>query len=236
MYLIGFICVLSIILINFKMWKLLKMLVLLIQTTLKLLIPFKRFNQNLICIVMKNLFTFLFVLLTIGFTGNSKAQTLSTVTASAGATIIVPMTLTEQNSLNFGTTNKQSGVAGSVVLSTSDASRDFSGGVSGSLIGDPASNAIFNITGAYDSSYAITLPSSITVMETGSMAMTINELKIRFSGGSADIAITEGNNSINKVLNGNGNDSFSLGGKLNIESEQVAGIYSGTYSVTVDYN
>lgn len=185
---------------------------------------------------MKNLLTLILVTVTIGFTGNSKAQTLSTVTASAGATIIVPMTLTEQNSLNFGSTNKKIGVAGSVVLSTSDASRGFSGGVSGSLIGDPASNAIFNITGAYDSSYAITLPSSIIVREPGSMEMTINELKIRFSGAAQDIAINEGNNSVSKMLNASGNDSFRLGGKLNIGSEQLAGIYSGTYSITVDYN
>jgi hypothetical protein len=185
---------------------------------------------------MKNLLALIMVTVTIGFTGNSKAQTLSTVNASAGATIIVPMTLTEQNSLNFGTSNKKSGVAGSVVLSTTGASRTFNGGVSGSSIGDPASNAVFNVTGAYDSSYSITLPTSITVVESGSMTMTINELKIRFSGSAEDIAINEGTNSISKMLSGRGNDSFRLGGKLNIESEQMAGFYSGTYSVTVDYN
>lgn len=191
---------------------------------------------NLKGIIMKNLLTLILVTLTIGFTGNSNAQTLSSVNASAGARILVPMNLTEQNSLNFGSSTKQSGVAGSVVLSTGDASRDFNGGVSGSAIGDPASNAVFNVSGAYDSSYSITLPASITVVEPGSMAMTINELKIRFSGAAADVAINEGNNSISKTLNGNGNDSFRLGGKLNIESDQVAGIYSGTYAVTVDYN
>lgn len=193
-------------------------------------------KSNLNKIIMKNLFTLIIVTVTIGFTGNSKAQTLSTVSASAGATIIVPMTLTEQNSLNFGSTNKKIGIAGSVVLSTTDASRDFNGGVSGSSVGDPASNAVFNVTGAHDSSYAITLPSSIIVREPGSMAMTINELKIRFSGAAQDIAINEGSNSVSKMLNANGNDSFRLGGKLNIGSEQLAGMYSGTYSITVDYN
>ncbi|EIA08540.1 DUF4402 domain-containing protein [Flavobacterium frigoris] len=185
---------------------------------------------------MKNLLKLILVTVALGFTANSKAQTLSTANASAGATIIVPMTLTEQNSLNFGSTNKKLGVAGSVVLSTADASRDFNGGVSGSSFGDPATNAVFNITGANDSSYAITLPSSITVMEPGSMTMTINELKIRFSGAAQDIAINEGSNSVSKMLNASGNDSFRLGGKLNIGSEQLAGSYSGTYSVTVDYN
>ncbi len=193
-------------------------------------------KSNLNKIIMKNLFTLIIVTVTIGFTGNSKAQTLSTVSASAGATIIVPMTIKEENSLNFGTNTKKSGVAGSVVLSTTDASRDFNGGVSGSLIGNPASNAVFNVTGSSDSSYSITLPTSITVLESGSMAMIINELKIRFNDSAQDIAIREGNNSISKTLNDKGNDSFRLGGKLNIDSEQVAGLYSGTYSVTVDYN
>jgi hypothetical protein len=185
---------------------------------------------------MKNLLTLIMVALTIGFSGNSNAQTQSTIDASAGARIIVPMTLTEQNALNFGSTNKQSGVAGSVVLSTADASRGFKGGASGSLIGDPASNAVFNITGTHNSSYSITLPTSITIVEPGAAVMTIDELKIRFSSAAEDIPIIEGNNSISKVLNGNGNDSFRLGGTLNIKSDQVAGVYSGTYSVTVDYN
>jgi hypothetical protein len=185
---------------------------------------------------MKNLLTFIMVSVSIGFSINGNAQTMSNVNASAGARIIVPMTLTEQNALNFGSTNKQSGLAGSVVLLTADASRDFNGGVSGSLTGDPASNAVFNITGSHDTSYSITLPSSITVVEPGSMIMTINELKIRFSSAAEDIAINDGNNSLSKVLNGNGNDSFRLGGKLNIEFKQVEGLYSGTYSVSVDYN
>ncbi|HEY4616698.1 MAG TPA: DUF4402 domain-containing protein [Flavobacterium sp.] len=176
------------------------------------------------------------VTVTIGFTANSKAQTLATVNSSAGASIIVPMRLTEQNSLNFGTSTKQSGVAGSVVLSAANAARDFNGGVSGSLIGEPASNAVFNVSGTYNSSYSITLPTSITVVEPGSTSMTINELKIRFNGAAEDIAINEGNNSISKVLNSSGDDSFRLGGKLNIGSEQAEGLYSGTYYVTVDYN
>ena len=185
---------------------------------------------------MKNLLKLIMIIVSVCFTVETNAQTASTVNATAGARIIVPMTLTGQNSLNFGTTNKQSGVSGSVVLSTTDASLDFNGGVSSSVIGDPASNAIFNVSGTYNSSYSISLPTSITVVEPGSMTMTINELKIRFSNATTDIAIYDGNNSISKVLNGRGNDSFKLGGKLNLGPEQAAGLYSGTYSVTVDYN
>jgi hypothetical protein len=187
-------------------------------------------------IIMKNLLKLTMITITVFFTVKTNAQTASTVNATAGARIIVPMTLTGQNSLNFGTTNKQSGVSGSVVLSTTDASRDFNGGVSSSVIGDPASNAVFNVSGSYNSSYSISLPTSIIVVEPGSMTMTINELKIRFSNATTDIAIYDGNNSISKVLNGKGNDSFKLGGKLNLGPEQAAGLYSGTYAVTVDYN
>jgi hypothetical protein len=187
-------------------------------------------------IIMKNLLKLTMIIITVFFTVKTNAQTASTVNATAGARIIVPMTLTGQNSLNFGTTNKQSGVSGSVVLSTTDASRDFNGGVSSSVIGDPASNAVFNVSGSYNSSYSISLPSSIIVVEPGSMTMNINELKIRFINATTDIAIYDGNNSISKVLNGRGNDSFKLGGKLNLGPEQVAGLYSGTYSITVDYN
>jgi hypothetical protein len=186
---------------------------------------------------MKNIISTLStIFMMIAYTVNVNAQTLSTINASAGARIIVPMTLSEQNSLNFGTSIKQAGVAGTVVLYTGDSSRDFNGGVSASAIGDPASNAVFNLTGTYDSTYSITMPTTITVVEPGSTTMTIDELKIRFENASEDILINEGNHSISNVLDANGTDSFRLGGKLNIGSDQVAGVYSGSYMVTVDYN
>ncbi|UQD57335.1 DUF4402 domain-containing protein [Flavobacterium sp. K5-23] len=185
---------------------------------------------------MKNLFTYLLVFIAVGLSSNVKAQSGASVNASAGASIVVPMKLSEKNSLNFGTSTKQVGLGGSVVLSTGDASRDFNGGVSASSIGESPSNAIFEISGTHNKSYSITLPSSITIAESGSSTMIIDDLKVRFVNTTGDILINEGNNSLSQVLSDNGTSSFRLGGKLNIDSDQEAGMYSGTYVVMVDYN
>lgn len=185
---------------------------------------------------MRKLFTLTMVCLTVGLQCRLKAQSAKSVTATAGASIIVPMTLAETNTLNFGTTTKQAGLGGSVVLSTSDASRDYNGGVSGSSIGDSPSNAIFEIYGTHNKSYSISLPTSIVITEPGSSVMVINDLKVRFVNSAADVSINETNNNISQVLGEKGTSSFRLGGKLNIDSDQEGGIYAGTYVVTVDYN
>jgi hypothetical protein len=186
---------------------------------------------------MKNicsLFSIIFMIMS--FDTKLNSQTLSTVNASAGSRIIVPMTVTEVESLDFGSALKQAGVAGSVILYAGDASRDFAGGVSALSIDSQASNAVFNITGMSETTYALTLPSTITVVEPGSMSMTIDELRISFDKSTQDILLNEISNSVSKVLSSEGTDSFRLGGRLNVDSEQVEGMYSGTYTVTVDYN
>jgi hypothetical protein len=183
----------------------------------------------------KILLTLFTVFIMTAYTVNVYGQTASTANASAGARLIVPMTLTEKNSLDFGTSIIQSGMEGSVVLSASDSSRDFNGGVSGSLTGTPASNAVFIISGTPKSTFALTLPTSIIVVEPGAMSMSINDLKVLFTVTSENVDV-ENNTSISSVLGDEGTASFRLGGKLNIGSGQVSGVYSGSYAVSVDYN
>lgn len=185
---------------------------------------------------MKNLLTILFVIMMTGFSAILKAQTMASLSASAGATIIVPMTMTEQNAINFGATTKQIGVGGKVILSTNNAALDYQGGVTGTASGISASNAVFYITGAADYGYTLTMPNTITIEGPDSMMMIIDDLKIRFNNGSQEVAINQGANSITNILNANGNDTFRLGGRLNINSDQLAGNYTGSYNVTVDYN
>jgi hypothetical protein len=185
---------------------------------------------------IKNHLTFLFVILMTGFSVVVSAQTMSSVTASAGATIIVPLTLTEQNALHFGSTSKPLGVGGAVILSTENASLDYVGGISGSSMGAPASNAVFSLSGASNYGYTITLPTTITIVGPEASSMIIDDLKIRFSNTAEEMAISQNNNSITKVLSTNGTDTFRLGGRLNVSADQIAGHYTGAYNVTVNYN
>jgi len=181
---------------------------------------------------MKTNFLSLAAILSIGFfTSNLEAQTSATVAAtSAGAKLIQPMTLSETSPLHFGTINVLTGAGGTVQLPSSSLARVFSAGVSSGVVAPLPTNAAYNVTGTKNVTYALTLPSTITVVESliPSQTMTIGDLKARFSGAVADATTS--------TLDGDGEDSFTLGGTLTVASAQMPGIYAGTFAVSVDYN
>jgi len=179
----------------------------------------------------KVIMLFAAVVMIAGVTTSLMAQTSATVGAtSAGAKLIVPMTLTQTSPLHFGTINVLSGAGGTVELPSNSTTRIFSAGVAASTVAPVAKNAAYNVTGTKNVTYALTLPATITVTETlGTAAtMTIDALTARFNGAVAD--------AITSTLSAAGTDSFTVGGTLTVDPSQVAGIYAGTFPVTVDYN
>lgn len=181
---------------------------------------------------MKNNLLTLATILTIGlFTNNAIGQTKSEVTAtSAGAKLIQPMTLTETSPLHFGTINVLTGAGGDVVLPSNSIDRIFDAGVASGIVAPAPTNAAYTVTGTKNVTYALTLPTTIVVAETlvPANTMTISALKARFNGESVD--------AVTSTLSATGTDSFTVGGTLTVAAAQNAGIYAGTFKVSVDYN
>jgi hypothetical protein len=180
---------------------------------------------------MKKLLVFLAaIVMMAGISSNVSAQTSATVTGTtAGAVLIVPMTLTQTSPLHFGTINVLAGLGGTVILSTANV-RTPSANLALSPVAPVSTNAAYNVTGTYNTTYALTLPATITVTHTITPAstMTIGALTARFFGAGAD--------AITSILSASGTDSFTVGGTLTIAPAQLGGIYAGTFNVTVDYN
>jgi hypothetical protein len=179
----------------------------------------------------KTIILFAAVLMIAGFSTKAIAQTSATVTGTtAGAQLIIPMAIGQDSPLHFGTINLVAGVGGTVVLSTVNAARSFTGGVVASAVTPLATNAAYHVTGTKNESYALTLPATITVTETvgNSASMVISDLKARFLGAADDAVIS--------TLSATGTDSFTVGGTLTVSPSQVGGIYAGAFNVTVDYN
>jgi hypothetical protein len=178
----------------------------------------------------KKLLAFLAVFMMISFTSKGVAQTIATVTGTdAGAKLVVPMTLSQTSPMHFGTINLLTGAAGTVLLPSDSNTRVFGGGVIGMAVAPLATNAAYDVTGTKNVTYALTLPNTITVTETlGTATMTISLLKARFDGAGTD--------AVTSTLSSTGTDSFTLGGTLTVGASQVAGIYAGTFDVSVDYN
>jgi hypothetical protein len=165
------------------------------------------------------------VVMMAGFTAKVNAQ--ATENTAAAAKIVTPIAISETSSLHFGTMAVLAGQGGTCVLST-EGVRTATGGVNLSIQTPSASNAAYSVSGAVNTAYAITLPATISVSAGQSASMTIDNLKAR--------SASAGQDGLTGTLSGSGNDSFTVGGILNVAAGQATGLYQGTFDVTVAYN
>lgn len=150
-----------------------------------------------------------------------------TETAFAGATVLAtPVVVTKTADLSFG--RFATGAAGSITISTSGA-RTVSGGVLPAG-GGAMTAASFAVTGAGGAAYSITHGGATVVSRSsGPETMTMT----RFSdvtGANATTGVVAGG-----ALNG-GAQSIYVGATLAVGANQAPGAYTGTLSVTVEYN
>lgn len=158
--------------------------------------------------------------LVIAFSASSFAQ--SSATATSTATIVTPISITKTVDMNFGNIAVNSS-SGTVVLSPEGA-RSSTGGVTLPGTSGTVTAASFDVTGEGAYTYAITLPSSVTITRnSGAEIMTVNAFT---STPSATGTLTAGA------------QTLTVGATLNVGASQVAGTYvSGTaFTVTVNYN
>jgi hypothetical protein len=180
---------------------------------------------NLNLIALKHLAVlFSIIVLMAGFTSGVMAQ--ATETTDVAANLVTPIAITETASLHFGTMTVLAGTGGTCVLSTLG-DRTQTAGVNLSVQAPVASNASYNVSGAVNTSYSIMLPAKITV-KCLSNSMTIGRVVARPASAGADMMIG--------TLSSAGSDNFTIGGTLNVLPGQAAGLYTGTFSVTVIYN
>jgi Domain of unknown function (DUF4402) len=87
----------------------------------------------------------------------------------------------------------------------------------------PSGRALFTIVGTPNVQVRVTTPASMTVTRAGGGAtMTINQVRNSFNGNFI-------------TLPANGQYSFGVGGRLNVDANQALGVYTGTFTVTAVY-
>ncbi len=141
----------------------------------------------------------------------------ATGTAQAAANIVTPISITKNVDLNFGNIAAAS-TAFTVELDESG-TRTSNGGT-GTLpsVTGTVTAAEFTASGLTGATYAVTLPSSITITD-GTNNMTVDDF----------------NSNATLTLTG-GSETFNVGATLNVGANQVAGAYTGTFNVVVNYN
>ena len=153
---------------------------------------------------------------------NAEGPASASATANANATIITPIAIAFEEHLNFGNIVAGTGT-GTVTVNPTTGKRSSLGDVILPTATPGTVNAArFTVTGLANATYAITLPTSINISTTGGGAtMTVTNFTSNPSGTG--------------TLAG-GTQTLLVGATLNVDAGQVAGDYTGEFSVTVAYN
>ena len=144
------------------------------------------------------------------------AANAATADAGAGAKIIAPLEISSTADLYFGTIAPSTTVDDKVAIST-DGSRKCGSALT--CLSSEYSAAAFAVTGEADAFYTISLPSEIKI---------VNE-----KGNAMRVADFTGSKDKGQLLKGE--DSFTVGGTLEVAARQEAGQYKGSFTVAVEY-
>ncbi|MFB3150089.1 MAG: DUF4402 domain-containing protein [Alphaproteobacteria bacterium] len=139
-------------------------------------------------------------------------------TVDVTATILAPISISAGGDMDFGTMVPTGIPGGTVTVTPAGAISS----VDVDLFGGFPAAAAFDVTGASGQAYSITLPLNGTVALTGPGAPMAVDAFTDDAGA-------------NPILVG-GSDTFNVGATLNVGATQASGTYSGTFSVTVNYN
>ena len=160
--------------------------------------------------------------MTFAFNTVSAQNSATEAGATAAANIIAPITVEQVTGLHFGDI-VPSATAGDVIVSSGGARTNPDGNVTLMTQLTTHSAAQFKVTGTDGSTYTINLPANNSVVLTGA-GTDIPVKDFEFTGDET-IGATPA-----------GEDLFTVGATLEVGISQAAGVYTGTYAVTVTYD
>ncbi len=149
----------------------------------------------------------------------STTVTAATATANGSATVLAPLSIVADAAaeMNFGDVSGDADAVTTVVLTPAGAVSSADGA---GIFGGTPSGGNFDVTGAGTLTYDITLPLDGVVTLAGpGTAMSVDS----FTTPAASLSLTAGAG------------TFDVGATLTINAAQAAGVYTGTYDVTVNY-
>ena len=162
------------------------------------------------------------------FSTISFGQNTDSVTVTAGARIITPINLTLSGALDFGDVVKPNSAAFTVTVNST--SRTSTGGAT--FIGETYDAPDFSVTGNNNEVYYIVLGglTSGALKLTGTNTSNTLNIKDFTINGSAYT------DNFDMILDGSGDDAFTIGATLDGTASTASDTYQGTFTVTVNYN
>jgi len=149
------------------------------------------------------------------------AQSQATATANATATIVQAISIDKLADLQFGKIIAAS-TAGQVAIQTDGSRTIASGNVALFNQGSDHQAASFKTMGTPGAGYYLVLPANTTLTRDGGTETMTIEGFVHSATGTLDAAT--------------GEETFNVGGTLNVGANQAPGQYTGEFSVTAAYN
>jgi hypothetical protein len=145
--------------------------------------------------------------------GSNNGKTNRAVATGTGQlTVFMPITLAQTQGLDFGAIT--SGASGTVAIDQASGARTVAGGV-GALAVNPGAVGAFAVHGQLNAAINVVVGANIT----------------GFAGGLTGTTVAA---NLPTVLTAN-DATFNVGGSLNIPASTPAGVYTGAYTVAVNY-
>ncbi len=175
----------------------------------------------------KSGFLLVFLLCSTGFTVTLRAQGL--LLSSSAAKIGTELSIVETAALHFGTMTKPTSAVNVVLTPVNNRTATVPSAITLLPQAPLSSPAAYILYGSKNAHYLVTLPANNTVLiSNGSSQMNIDSFTI--------LTTNQGGGSSTGKLNNQGTDTFRIGATLKLSNGQPAGIYTGTFSITVNYN
>lgn len=154
------------------------------------------------------------------------AQNSSTVTTTTATTkIIQPIVLTRTAHLRFASVVKPTSGTNTVTITGASDTVAISGAGNGALTGSGAGRAAYSVAGEGAQTFAITVPSTMTMTRVGgAQTLTVNLTPSAATG------------ALDGTLGTVGAAVFQVGGNFDVADTTTSGDYTGLFNVTVSYN
>ena len=152
------------------------------------------------------------------------AQQATVNNAVAKGTVLLPLSLSQTQPLDFGTVIASTTAAGNVVIDAATGARSFPAGNVVGVATYPGSNGVFQGAGTVGRSVLLTLTPP-ALLTSGTNTLVVNSMT--FDGCTCT--------NTSRTIDSTGSFTAGVGGDFAIAANQPNGVYSATYSVTADY-
>ena len=154
------------------------------------------------------------------------AQQVTVNNATARGTVLLPLSLSETQVLDFGTViaSTTAGADGNVVIDAATGVRTFPQGNVLGVITDKGGRGIFKGAGTAGRTVLLSMVPP-TLLSNGSTTLAVNSMT--FDGCTCT--------STSRVIDLAGSFTIGVGGDFEVAANQQNGVYSANYSVTADY-